>query len=257
MSKKARLALLIRLAMVALLAAPATDTVAEPILLAGFSQGGTSNMSENLGTQPAPDITGARFNLSFRSSPTTGATALFGPATYPYDSGLLVPTGGSGVFDFAAANAPGFAAVSSVLTSGNDEFIEFDVSLDADGEPQGGFGAGGLESSVFGGLLAGDTIDFLRLIVAVNVVSYTTEPQGLTLWYGPTLQWQVWGTGPTLLPAPRTLTIPEPDTLLLLVMGLFLLIALQRRHARDLVIHACPKAITAHTPCGLAHRAPG
>jgi hypothetical protein len=120
-----------------------------------------------------------------------------GPAVFLFGEnpdgslGFHISPGTTGTFDFDGSNARGFDQFTARLTDSLDGHLvfHFDGITVNDRVVQG-------ESVAFGGLLTGDTIDFLRLIVEDH------EPFSLSA------RWQVWGEGiPISVPAPGTLAL--------------------------------------------------
>jgi len=199
-----------RFLLLALLAASPCVSLADPILLSAYNEPSNTGMIAS-GTET---IAASLFNVTVGASATGGPSSLFGDPSSPFTNGIEVPIGSTGTFEINGANAPGFAAVTGRLTDGSDEYVEFwSSTVQSGGLSDAGFGAGGYESALFGGLLTGDTTDFLRLVVSSNNVTYSST--GYT--FEPSFRWEIWGTGSSVTPDP--VSAPEPDCTMLLWFG--------------------------------------
>src|SRR5882672_6058269 len=164
---------------------------ADPILLASFDRG--MPIVRQLTCQICPSIT-ANFNIS-----AAGGYDLPGAPLVRLFDDFSVASGTTGVFDFNNANAPGFDALVERLTDQYNENLIFSFAGVNSNDRAG-------ESSAFGGLLTGQTIDFLRLIINENSALNTETGLRYTL----NARWEVWGGSP----------VPEPGALALVGVGI-------------------------------------
>jgi hypothetical protein len=147
---------------------------------------------------------GRGFFGSSSSEPGDFSRAYFDMAIRPAGFGngsllggnFFVALGTRRSFDFNAQNAVNFDEIVAQLTDGIDDFWEAHFHLrPAEGKGYGA-GIGGRESEVFGGLLQGRSIDFIRLRIEDSNLS----PRESGWRYNPQFRWEFWGTGEPLEP---------------------------------------------------------
>lgn len=198
---------------------------AGPILLAQYFE--TPSSSTSYGSSgPLEPITTVNLNVILYASGGGPLLGLYSDPIPtiddPFPYGLPTPIDTIGTVDFSDNNAPGFEALSNRLAGAANEFVLFEnMELQSDGNATGGFGVGAPESKIFGGLLTGDSIDF----ISANMEAENLSQGPNSYSYAPQITWQIWGVGqPTpsafWTKSPSLSAIPEPGTLELLALGL-------------------------------------
>lgn len=133
--------------------------------------------------------------------------------------------GETGVFDFDATTSPAFSEVSTKLTNGVDEVVNFGgFGYNQDRIVTGGTGTSGPENLQWSYLwptqtqqhLLGASIDYYRL--TVSNLTWGTNGSGFSI-LG-TAKWQVYGTA---------VPIPEPKSYAMMLVGLGLVGFMVRR----------------------------
>ena len=198
------------LALLAGLAAPAA--VAGPILLAQYAP---ARYDREVGCPNCLDVSVVRFDItSAGSAVEPWAVSLFG---YRPDGtfGFSRPLGNTGVFDFDAMNAPGFAALNARLTDNRNENLIFSFPGYNSNDRRG-------KAAALGGLLTGKTIDLMRLVVEANDVL----PKNGGAQYSLRARWEFWGHDSQSTP------VPEPPTFALFALSLTVL-SMSRRFKRS------------------------